>query len=875
MTAMNTKRTDHTPRSDLKIKPLYQGVEKQESGRQARRAAMRQAQHIQAYVSIGESRATLNGGLGRSFSTACYSAGNFLRVCLGIFLLLAACASLATGENAPEASPRVPEPIQLTEVATRAIEASNSLRDIHAQFSPVNEIEDIKKNLPDAIARMATQKQRTMEALQEEQALVWLQDEGKIWQKNQVEMVKWQNIITQRDNQLQSVSAQLADLQKIWNQTLVSARAAKAPEEIIQQIDTVLQSIRAEQTSLQTERSAIIDLLSRVAEGAAQSGTLLAEISQAQRNMVMGISSSERLPIWSAKLWAQAHDEGFARLHKIAESIWADVEFYLFAFSSRMQIHLGFFICMSALFFMIRKKVNQWTAEEHSEAIAILVDYPFAAALIITLFLASSPYFPLPKTVLSLFEILLLAATIRLIKPMVDPRMVSGLYALGVLYTLDMIRNAFGPAPLFDQSLIVAEALAGIAILGWSLTYGNLKSPFVKSDRLTRLRALGLGAIIMLIILGAGFVAGVLGHLLAARFLVSGVFRTCSLALELFVLIKIISGMAAFSLRVRPLRFLRMVDRHRNLLERRIYKVLVWAASFAFLTRFLEYTGLFQPAVSIGKAILAAKLERGAISISLGDILAFVLCICVSYLLSSFICFVLEQDVYPRTKVPHGIAYAASRIIRYSIMAVGFVLGIGLLGMDLTQLTVVVGAFSVGIGFGLQSVVNNFVSGLILLFERPIHANDIVEVQNIQGVVKQIGIRASILKTFQGAEIIIPNSQLVSDQVTNWTFSDKRRRIELPVSVNYSAAPRKVIEVLSDVASDHPRILKHPTPQALLTGFGDNGVNFELRVWTDEFNNWPVIRSELAEAVYDAIHKAGMSFPFPQREVRLLQEKEA
>ena len=145
---MKTKRTVNTRRSDLKIKPLYQGVEKQESGRQARRATMRQAQHIQAYVSIGESRATPNGGLGRSFSTACYSAGNFLRVCLGIFLLLAACASLATGENAPEASPRVPELIQLTEVATRAIEASNSLRDIHAQFSPVNEIEDIKKNLP-------------------------------------------------------------------------------------------------------------------------------------------------------------------------------------------------------------------------------------------------------------------------------------------------------------------------------------------------------------------------------------------------------------------------------------------------------------------------------------------------------------------------------------------------------------------------------------------------------------------------------------------------------------------------------------------------------------------------------------------------------
>jgi len=218
------------------------------------------------------------------------------------------------------------------------------------------------------------------------------------------------------------------------------------------------------------------------------------------------------------------------------------------------------------------------------------------------------------------------------------------------------------------------------------------------------------------------------------------------------------------------------------------------------------------------------------------------------------------------------MAYAASRLLHYVILTLGFVIGLGVLGVDLTKVTVLVGAFGVGLGFGLQSVVNNFVSGLILLFERPIHVGDSVEVENLQGRVQRIGIRASVVRTLQGAEIIVPNSQLVSEQVTNWTLSDQLRRIDLPVGVSYSAAPQKVIEVLEAVASANPGVLKNPRPKALFLGYGDSSINFELRAWTDQFDNWYRIRSELAVAVFDAVHAAGMSFPFPQREVRLLKD---
>jgi small-conductance mechanosensitive channel len=257
-----------------------------------------------------------------------------------------------------------------------------------------------------------------------------------------------------------------------------------------------------------------------------------------------------------------------------------------------------------------------------------------------------------------------------------------------------------------------------------------------------------------------------------------------------------------------------------------------------------------------------------------GDIVAFFLTVLGAYLLSAFIRFVLEEDVYPRTRIATGQSYAVSSLLNYAIVAIGFVVALGVLGMDLTKVTVLAGAFGVGIGFGLQSVVNNFVSGLILLFERPIHVGDTVQVGSLQGRVRRIGIRASIVRTMQGAEIIVPNAQLITEQVTNWTLSDQLRRLDLPVGVNYGAAPKKVIELLETVARAHPKVLQDPAPRGLFMSYGDSSINFELRAWTEQTNTVQV-HSDLTVAIYDAVYAAGISFPFPQRDVRVLSDHDA
>ena len=324
-----------------------------------------------------------------------------------------------------------------------------------------------------------------------------------------------------------------------------------------------------------------------------------------------------------------------------------------------------------------------------------------------------------------------------------------------------------------------------------------------------------------------------------------------------------------FALRVKPLRLLAVVQRHRPLIERRAHRTLVALAVAAWIVPTLDHFALAAPATAAVHTALTAELVRGSIRVSLGDVLAFVATVWLAFLVSSFVRFLLQEDVYPRLHLTPGLPYAVSTLLHYVILFLGFLLAIAALGVDPNKVTILGGAFGIGVGFGLQNVVNNFVSGLIVLFERPVRVGDIVQIGELVGEVRRIGMRSSTVRIFDGAEVIVPNSQLVAEKVTNWTHSDRMRRIALPVGVAYGTAPDKVLALLTEVARAQRDVVSRPAPLALFQGFGDSALNFELSVWTDRFERWAEIKSELGVAVYAALRDAGIDIPFPQHEVRL------
>jgi small-conductance mechanosensitive channel len=265
------------------------------------------------------------------------------------------------------------------------------------------------------------------------------------------------------------------------------------------------------------------------------------------------------------------------------------------------------------------------------------------------------------------------------------------------------------------------------------------------------------------------------------------------------------------------------------------------------------------------RVILEAGISIGALSVTLGGVVAFTLTIAAAPFIAQVINAVLEEGVYPRARLSRGMPYALSTMVRYAVFTLAFIAALAAAGVQLSQLSILLGGLGVGVGLGLQDFVKNFAAGLTLLFERRVHVGDAVQIpsREVFGRVLQIGMRAVVVRNWDGAEVIVPNMDLVSGAVTNWTLSDELRRIELPVGVAYGTDPERVIAILCEVAASHADVLDSPAPLALFLGFGASSLDFVLRVWTDrEYDRTGPIRSQLVLATYRALREAGR---FPVR----------
>jgi len=209
-------------------------------------------------------------------------------------------------------------------------------------------------------------------------------------------------------------------------------------------------------------------------------------------------------------------------------------------------------------------------------------------------------------------------------------------------------------------------------------------------------------------------------------------------------------------------------------------------------------------------------------------------------------------------------------LIRIGVIAVGFFLAVAASGVPLDKITIIISAFGIGIGFGLQNIVNNLVSGLILAFEKPIQVGDIIEVDNRSGTILDIGIRASKIATSDGAEVIIPNGDLISHHVINWTLSNNNRRVELIVGVAYGTNIEKVKGLLNGVLSMHDDIMPIPEPSVLLHNLSASTVDFRVLFWAADINTWLGLKSSVLTDIYDTFNKEGIEIPFPQQDVHLM-----
>jgi small-conductance mechanosensitive channel len=263
-------------------------------------------------------------------------------------------------------------------------------------------------------------------------------------------------------------------------------------------------------------------------------------------------------------------------------------------------------------------------------------------------------------------------------------------------------------------------------------------------------------------------------------------------------------------------------------------------------------------------------ISLGDSKLTVGLILTLALSFTALFIISEWLRRFLVKQVLKKTQIAQGTKESIGTIVKYVIILGGFFSILQTQGIDLSAFGVLAGAIGVGIGFGLQNITNNFISGLIILFEQPIKVGDRIEVGDVSGDVVQINARATTVVTNDNISVIVPNSQFIDSQVINWSHNEHRIRFNFPVGVSYKEDPSKIKKILIEVAKANDGILQQPEPDVLFDSYGDNSLNFNLRVWTSDYVNKPkVLKSQLYYAIFERFTAEKVEIPFPQRDIHL------
>lgn len=774
--------------------------------------------------------------------------------------------------NSPDQSAETDKLVPLDQVSNRAEAISVELDMLVSRDNSNQFIEQFRSETENLLRDVKPYLQKTPQTLAGRSNIRALQR----LESKTVEMLdNLQSLAQEIDEQLNSLGSsleQIDNISDVWQGTDELAKNQADSEA------TTLNRIAAVRGEIEKSRSILIqqrnDLLILRDKLVNPSVSLNESVARLQKAVVMrfeGIFRVDHPPLWSPLVRESLRNElQNIDLRYIYERLTEDIKnTHRISFQFILFVALG--LSLRWLRDRTRAKVNNLNNRRHVHA-QLVFGHPWSMALLITALFTIPLHPTAPRSVGVIAAVLIVVASLRIVLRFLPTVMAPLAWGLAILFTIDRAHDLLDKTPTLERLVFLLEIVGGFSLLLWllhpsrstRLTEEWRNHPFVKLINI----AMRVGAAIMML----AIIADLAGWSDLAVLLGGGVLRSGYLGLMIFVLLKVFHGLATFAMEIRPLQSLKAISKHRQSVDRVIERVLSILAIGLWGTLLIGQLGLLAPAIDVVKLILNASVTTGTLSVSVSDVLVFAFTIWLSFLLARLVQVLLQEDVFSRVHMARGLPYAVSNIARYSVILIGFMIGLLAAGVDMTKLAVVAGGLGVGIGFGLQNVVNNFVSGLILLFERPIDVGDTIDLPDISGTMKRIGIRASVIRTFDGAEVIVPNGMLISDSVTNWTLSDRRRRIDLDVGVEYGTPAQRVIDLLVTVAKTNPKVLSDPEPQALFVNFGDSSLDFKLRVWfnSDSLTYTQKIRSEIGVAVQKSLEDAGIGVPFPQRDIHLI-----
>lgn len=653
-----------------------------------------------------------------------------------------------------------------------------------------------------------------------------------------------------------------------WQNTKEYLEDSDASNSVIEQVSPSINRIGDLLDRFKTDNDFMQEILAKVSESMISINETLNQIQTANSEAKRNLFQINKAPVW--KLFKSRTERAILVTQR---SFVDDTRAMLVDFASAELIKIILHIILSVLIivfiYFFFNNLKHAIPEENIpeiDTIKQIIKRPLSSAFLIIFLIPYFMYENIPET-LNFINLILILIPVLFILHDILPRKTRKYIWLPLIATILMQLQALFYRNEFVSRLMLLLIIAfGIVSLVWIIRNWGIKSYTITKWVGKLLFFLSL---VGLVLMSVSFIAALGGAVLLSEFLTFASIRSAALILIFYALNRTLESIIYTTVYSETLRRVNIIAQEHNKIYRvtkRIVILLSWTVWAIFaLNIFAVWDNV---SAALGSLIIH-DISVGSVSITLGNILVFIFLIWFTLWLSRASRIVFESEIASRIRMKRGVPGAISLIMRILIITIGFLLAIGAAGVEMDKLAILLGALGVGIGFGLQNIFNNLISGLILAFERPIQEGDIIEVGEFWGTVKEIGIRASTIFTFDGAEVIVPNGNLISSEVINWTLTDQNRRVEVLVGVAYGTDPGKVLQILNEVVTDEEDILREPAPLALFTGFGESSLDFRLLFWIPKAENRFVIQSNVNVAVNNAIKEAGIEIPFPQRDLHL------
>jgi small-conductance mechanosensitive channel len=796
-------------------------------------------------------------------------------ICIGALLVPAPAAAVPqqetqTAQDTAQA-PAEPTPIAASDIASRSESTNSQLREFRAEVTADPVLDDIGERLPEISAarqellddpRNLALERSTMRRLEELRA-DWLRL-GNLLDEAEASLAD-------RSRALEAWRDTLSRLDEVWQVTRETASEQEYAQAAIDRINSTLTEVAEVDAALRDRLDELVTLQTQIAAERTQVTERLAEIEGLLQVAREQLFVRNAPPLWRS-IAPPAAERAVAS--KVSET-WAAGVATLRAFArdrdARLLLQLAGFVVLLLLLIALGRRGRYDEDHDALAGYSQILARPASSALLVAILASLAIHPDAPPVALELVALIGVLPLLRLLPRLVHPSLRRSVYRLGALVVLHRLNSLLLIDTVVERVVMLIVTVLALGGLIWGLRSSSAAGAHARGwlGRIARLAA-GLAVPT----LATSAVANALGYVVLAGLLTNGTLMSLYVAAVVFTAASVLDGVATLSLRTRAARRLNSVRKHRELLDRRIGALIHFVAFFAWAEPTLELFQLRDGLIDFFRVALSQRLTVGELSVTIGGILAFVLAITLTVLLSRFIRFALAEDVFPRLKLPRGVGDSISMVIHYLVIGFGIFVALAAAGLEWRSFALVAGALSIGIGFGMQNLVNNFVSGLILIFERPIQLGDTVEFGDRLGVVRRIGIRSSTVSTFDGAEVIVPNGNLISAEVVNWTLTDRTRRLEVSVGVAYGTDPHRVIEILLEVVNQHDDVLQRPAPVGFFDGFGECSLDFSVWLWTTSLE-WRRVRSEASLKIHDALRDAGIEIPFPQRDLHVRSIDEA